>query len=125
MPLSVLPSSAIITWEIPDFAYYNNQLLLHFGTIAYMPPNTQFLSPDFRFPSLRRMKERFISISDIFDQNKLNELHVIDRQSLAGKNLKTMQTPWVHVALKWLANTTAHSDMNKTIINITNVQDSL
>ena len=79
-------SSAMITWEIPDFAYYNNQLLLHFGTIAYMPPNTQFLSPDFRSPALRGMNGSFVPINEIFDQNKLDELHVYNRQSLGGKN---------------------------------------
>lgn len=123
---SLSPSSPIITWEIPDFAYYNNQLLLHFGTIAYMPPNTQFISPDFRIPSLRGTNKIYLPIYDIFDQNQLTKLHVFDRTMLAEKNLHIFLTPYVHTALDWLSKTMMNSNnRHTTIVNITNVQNDM
>lgn len=117
---SITSLSPIVTWEIPGFAYYNNQLLLHFGTIAYMPANTQFLSPDFRIPSLRGINGSMMPINELFDQNKLKEIHVIDQQSLKDKNLKTMHTAWIRIALDWLSTTKDLNFMNRTIVNITN-----
>ena len=114
------PSSAIVTWEIPDFAFYNNQLLLHFGTIAYMPSATQFLSPGFRFPPLRGMNASYMSISQLFDRNQLREMHVFDQQSFEGKHLNIIQTPWIHVALEWLMKISDQNKSNKTIIDIRN-----
>ena len=112
-------SSAFITWEIPDFAYYNNQLLLYFGTIAYMPIGTQFLSPDFRFPQMRGMNTTYISTHQLYDRNRLKEIHLFDRQSFQGQHLTIRRTPWLHIALEWL------SEENHTIINITNAQDGM
>jgi len=120
---SLSPSSPIITWEIPDFAYYNNQLLLHFGAIAYMPANTQFLSPDIRIPSIRGMNESFLPIYDVFDRNQLMKLHIFDQTMLAEKNLQVFETPYVHIALNWLAKPKMNSnEKHTTIINITNAQ---
>ena len=115
-------SSTFVTWEIPDFAYYNNQLLLHFGTIAYMPSGTQFLSPDFRFPAVRQMNTTYMTILELFDRDHLKQINLFDRQSLQGKSFQIRRTPWVHVALQWLS---LENNLNQTIINITNEQDGM
>lgn len=117
--------SSLITWEIPDFAFYNNQLLLHFGTIAYMPSETEFVSPGFRLPPLRGMNASYPAVSDLFDGTRLQEVHVFDRQAFRGKRLRVIRTPSVRIALDLLSNGSDMDTTSKTIIDVRNRHDGM
>lgn len=58
-----------MTWEIPDFAYFNNQLLLHITVAAYNPLHSHLiLSPGFHFPSFEGWPIlRNLSFDELFE----------------------------------------------------------
>lgn len=60
-----------ITWEIPGFAYFNNQLLLHVTVAAYNPlQNHIIVSPGFDFRPIQGLsRTRHLYFDQLFHQN--------------------------------------------------------
>ncbi|KAE8137318.1 hypothetical protein BDV38DRAFT_283156 [Aspergillus pseudotamarii] len=64
------------TWETPDFAYFNNQFILHLTSAVHNPlPSRKLLSPGITCPAIRGVQEAtVIPVTDVFDEHGLQSL---------------------------------------------------
>ncbi|KNG91733.1 hypothetical protein ANOM_000211 [Aspergillus nomiae NRRL 13137] len=64
------------TWETPDFAYFNNQFILHLASAVHNPlPSRKLLSPGITCPAIRGVQEaKVIPVTDVFDEHGLQSL---------------------------------------------------
>ncbi|KAE8331047.1 hypothetical protein BDV39DRAFT_190271 [Aspergillus sergii] len=79
--LSAYPASKVhnlkyFTWETPDFAYFNNQFILHLASAVHNPlPSRKLLSPGITCPAIRGVQEAtVIPVTDVFDEHGLQSL---------------------------------------------------
>ncbi|OXV08504.1 hypothetical protein Egran_03733 [Elaphomyces granulatus] len=64
------------TWENPNFAYFNNQLILHLASAVRNPlPGRKLVSPGIICPPVRGVQtEKLIPVTDVFAQSGLEKL---------------------------------------------------
>ncbi|KXN68674.1 hypothetical protein CONCODRAFT_8998 [Conidiobolus coronatus NRRL 28638] len=56
-----------LTWEIPGFAYINNQIVLHVATEMFNPTNRKLYSPGLWFPPIHGSPSSNTKLSKIFE----------------------------------------------------------
>ncbi|OAX83649.1 hypothetical protein ACJ72_01980 [Emergomyces africanus] len=73
------------TWDNPDFAYFNNQFILHLASAVKNPlPTRRLLSPGITCPAVRGVAtSQLIPVTDIFDAAGLEQLGYDTRPQLA------------------------------------------
>ncbi|KAL1916805.1 uncharacterized protein VTP21DRAFT_5509 [Calcarisporiella thermophila] len=65
---SQAPAGGLLTWEIPAFAYINNQLVLHVGAAMFNPlPHRQLISPGIVFPPIFGQQPNHQRLSQLFE----------------------------------------------------------
>ncbi|PGH14232.1 hypothetical protein AJ79_03207 [Helicocarpus griseus UAMH5409] len=75
-PLSYEGVEKYFTWDNPDFAYFNNQFILHLSSAVKNPlPNRKLLSPGITCPAVRGVdKSHVVPVTDVFDSAGLEQL---------------------------------------------------
>ncbi|PGH33486.1 hypothetical protein GX50_03721 [[Emmonsia] crescens] len=73
------------TWDNPDFAYFNNQFILHLASAVNNPlPTRRLLSPGITCPAVRGVAtSQLIPVTDVFDAAGLEQLGYDTRPQLA------------------------------------------
>ncbi|KAK2770671.1 hypothetical protein FQN52_005830 [Onygenales sp. PD_12] len=81
------------TWDNPDFAYFNNQFILHLASAVQNPlPTRQLVSPGITCPAVRGVDtSHLIPVTDVFDGPGLESLGYDTSPQTAAriKNLST------------------------------------
>ncbi|KAF7587099.1 hypothetical protein BBP40_007719 [Aspergillus hancockii] len=83
------------TWETPDFAYFNNQFILHLASAVHNPlPSRKLLSPGITCPAIRGVQEaQVIPITDVFEARGLQALgYETDLQRWSDSATKAVST---------------------------------
>ncbi|KAB8230938.1 hypothetical protein ETB97_007397 [Aspergillus alliaceus] len=75
-PTSNIHNLKYFTWETPDFAYFNNQFILHLASAVHKPlPSRKLLSPGITCPAIRGVQEaKVIPVTDVFEERGLQTL---------------------------------------------------
>ncbi|EEH47957.1 uncharacterized protein PADG_04041 [Paracoccidioides brasiliensis Pb18] len=84
-PVVYQGSQKYFTWDNPDFAYFNNQFLLHLSSAVKNPlPARRLLSPGITCPAVRGVdKSHLIPVTDVFDASGLEQLGYDTRPQVA------------------------------------------
>ncbi|PGH19185.1 hypothetical protein AJ80_04156 [Polytolypa hystricis UAMH7299] len=75
-PHPVQPVTKYFTWDNPDFAYFNNQFILHLASSVKNPlPNRKLISPGIVCPAVRGVESaHVIPVTDVFAKSSLEAL---------------------------------------------------
>jgi hypothetical protein len=68
-------SNKYLTWEIPSFAYINNQIVLHISIEMFNPTGRKLISPGLWFPPIHGATSLIVPLSDIFS-SKIKNLNI-------------------------------------------------
>ncbi|KLJ13314.1 hypothetical protein EMPG_11742 [Blastomyces silverae] len=84
-PLAHTGVQKYFTWDNPDFAYFNNQFILHLASAVNNPlPTRRLLSPGITCPAVRGVAtSQLIPVTDVFDAVGLEQLGYDTRPQLA------------------------------------------
>lgn len=63
-------SKKYLTWEVPEYAFVNNQMVLHVSAHMFNPTNRIIVGPDIRFPPIYGTKVQYIPLSKVFNIEK-------------------------------------------------------
>lgn len=63
----------LLTWERPDFAYYNNQMVMLATVPVFNPtPGRRILPPEIYFPAIQGLSEpKLVPLTSLFEENPL------------------------------------------------------
>ncbi|KAI9298299.1 hypothetical protein K502DRAFT_354300 [Neoconidiobolus thromboides FSU 785] len=57
-----------LTWEVPGFAYINNQMILHVASELYNPTNRKVVHPKLWFPSIYNTQNKYVGINELYEE---------------------------------------------------------
>ncbi|KAL7746717.1 hypothetical protein RI367_007879 [Sorochytrium milnesiophthora] len=66
-PLGDVGIHRFLTWEVPGFAYFNNQLVLHIASEAFRLGGRDVVHPPLRFPPRGSLPELYLNMSQLYD----------------------------------------------------------